>query len=404
MLRRVQTMMPKQLTDSELLAQVIPVGVILTAGLGQRLYPLNQCRPKALMPLCNQRLLDYQIDTMRALGVNTLILQMRPGRAARQIQAHIDQHDGHAAADSQLRFVFLLDQQPELFGMTQLRTMITTHFALTSCDRLCRFPLDKLRRRHFGSAAHCTYALASGLGEQVAGWFCDESGRMTRYAKQGGAGSLEHAGLLLASPHHIEQMLFPTADYPFDFGDDPPWFGYPPQSAMFWSHVPAFRVNPAARWFAAMAPEVMAVDVGTPARYLQTHFQMLREDVPLPPPTAGYARREARGWVHETAGISATARLYPPYMIGPNTTIAAGAEIGPLVVIGKDGVVGRNAGIRHTILWDHVTVNDHITLDGSVVADRVTVSQSARHVLLSRHRDLQKTDELLQSTTKGPVS
>jgi histidinol-phosphate phosphatase family protein len=47
-------------------------GLILAAGLGQRLQPLTNYKPKCLLPILGKPLLDYWIDQLVACGVNEL--------------------------------------------------------------------------------------------------------------------------------------------------------------------------------------------------------------------------------------------------------------------------------------------------------------------------------------------
>ena len=47
-------------------------GVILAAGLGQRMRPLNQVYPKCILPICNKPLICYHIEQMRELGIEEI--------------------------------------------------------------------------------------------------------------------------------------------------------------------------------------------------------------------------------------------------------------------------------------------------------------------------------------------
>jgi dTDP-glucose pyrophosphorylase len=49
-------------------------GVILAAGKGSRIAPLNQRWPKPLLPVCNKSIIEYQIDAMRSLDVDQVYI------------------------------------------------------------------------------------------------------------------------------------------------------------------------------------------------------------------------------------------------------------------------------------------------------------------------------------------
>lgn len=50
------------------------LGVILAAGHGSRMGPFGEEVPKPIAPICNKPLLVYQIEQLRALGINEVII------------------------------------------------------------------------------------------------------------------------------------------------------------------------------------------------------------------------------------------------------------------------------------------------------------------------------------------
>ncbi|MDK2877172.1 MAG: UDP-N-acetylglucosamine diphosphorylase / glucose-phosphate thymidylyltransferase [Archaeoglobaceae archaeon] len=46
--------------------------VILAAGKGERLQPLTDCKPKAMLPICNKPLIDYQIEALKSYGIDEI--------------------------------------------------------------------------------------------------------------------------------------------------------------------------------------------------------------------------------------------------------------------------------------------------------------------------------------------
>lgn len=50
------------------------VGVILAAGRGTRIKPLNLYYPKPLLPVCNKPIMQYQVEEMRAIGVTDVVI------------------------------------------------------------------------------------------------------------------------------------------------------------------------------------------------------------------------------------------------------------------------------------------------------------------------------------------
>ncbi|MEM5831339.1 MAG: sugar phosphate nucleotidyltransferase, partial [Candidatus Aenigmatarchaeota archaeon] len=48
--------------------------VILAAGKGERLRPLTDYKPKALLPICNKPLIDYLIEKLRNIGIDDIAI------------------------------------------------------------------------------------------------------------------------------------------------------------------------------------------------------------------------------------------------------------------------------------------------------------------------------------------
>ncbi|MFX0197553.1 MAG: sugar phosphate nucleotidyltransferase, partial [Candidatus Hodarchaeota archaeon] len=50
------------------------IGVILAAGKGTRIKPFSNHYPKPILPICNKPLLHYQIEMMKELDIEEIII------------------------------------------------------------------------------------------------------------------------------------------------------------------------------------------------------------------------------------------------------------------------------------------------------------------------------------------
>ncbi len=50
------------------------IGVILAAGLGERIKPLSLSIPKPLLPVCNKPIMQYQIEEMKKIGITDITI------------------------------------------------------------------------------------------------------------------------------------------------------------------------------------------------------------------------------------------------------------------------------------------------------------------------------------------
>jgi bifunctional UDP-N-acetylglucosamine pyrophosphorylase/glucosamine-1-phosphate N-acetyltransferase len=61
--------------------------VILAAGKGERLQPLTDYKPKAMLPICNKPLIDYQIEMLRNHGIDEIAVVV--GYLEKKIREHL---------------------------------------------------------------------------------------------------------------------------------------------------------------------------------------------------------------------------------------------------------------------------------------------------------------------------
>ena len=62
--------------------------LILAAGKGERLQPLTDYKPKAMLPVCNKPLIDYQIEMLRKHGIDEVAVVI--GHLERALKEHLN--------------------------------------------------------------------------------------------------------------------------------------------------------------------------------------------------------------------------------------------------------------------------------------------------------------------------
>lgn len=117
-------------------------------------------------------------------------------------------------------------------------------------------------------------------------------------------------------------------------------------------------------------------DVGTPEDVIDTNEIVL-----------GDIDSDVRGTVHESATVEGSlalgtgSRIGPdvevdgPVVVGENTTIEAGTEVGPYVTI-EDECVIRAARITSTVVLEEATIDTSRTITDSVIGSKVTLSDA----------------------------
>ena len=109
--------------------------IVLAAGAGTRLGPLTNDRPKCLVAMGRRPLVDYQIEALRSVGVDDIVLVV--GHEAEQIRAH---------CDDSVRFVENPDygSTNSIYSLYLARQELDADTFLFNCDVL--FHPDVLRR------------------------------------------------------------------------------------------------------------------------------------------------------------------------------------------------------------------------------------------------------------------
>ena len=100
------------------MSQTPKTAMVLAAGLGTRMRPLTDTRPKALIPVAGKALIDHVLDRLVEVGVE---------RAVVNVHAFADQMEAHLARRSDLE-ILISDERKALLetggGMKKARALL----------------------------------------------------------------------------------------------------------------------------------------------------------------------------------------------------------------------------------------------------------------------------------------
>jgi mannose-1-phosphate guanylyltransferase len=132
--------------------------------------------------------------------------------------------------------------------------------------------------------------------------------------------------------------------------------------------------------------EAYWLDIGTPARYLQGTFDIIEGNV-----ETAVAQRLGDGWLAIDEGAEVHGRVIPPAVLESGVIVAAGAHVGPLVVLGEGVTIGSGATVERSVVLAgaqigagcelrdcivspgaHVGARSHIT-GGAVLGENVRI-------------------------------
>jgi NDP-sugar pyrophosphorylase family protein len=310
--------------------------LILAGGEGTRLRPLTLTTPKPLLPIANRPHLAHVLDLLARHGIGEAVLLT--GYAA-------EQFEGFSSPVS-LRHA----REPEPLGTAGPVKMVEAEldetFLVFNGDVLSGVDLTAMIAQHRATGAVATLYLTPVSDATAYGLVpLDPDGRVQRFIEkpspeEAAGGGLINAGTYVLEPPVLKAMQagrrwsFERELFPALLDDGLPVLGYADDG--YW------------------------IDIGTPERYLQAHWDVMEGRVPAVSVTpAGGLRVAAQA-------------IGPRVCLGNQCSVALGARIESSVLL--DGVlVASEARIEGSIVGNDVEVEAGATLSGCVIGDRVRI-------------------------------
>ncbi len=323
--------------------------MLLCAGLGTRLGPLSDDRPKPMLPVCDVPIVRYGIAQLVAHGIRDLVINVH--HRGDVIEGELG--DG-AALGARIRYSpedVILGTGGGLKHALALLDPDGADQPFVSMNGKLIFDVDL-------TALLAAYADDPGvLGTMVVqrvpdavAWGAvdvDLGGRRPRILDILGQGQHMFCGVHITRPSVVARLPDGEACMIRQ--------GYLP-------------------WLRAGAPVAAFAHEGgyfaehsTPARYLESNWALL----------GGHVLRHPPGPLHgvdPTAAVAADAVVRGPVRIAAGATVGAGAVVGPFVVVGAGATVAPGAVLDHVVVWPGAEVAGHVA--HAIVTTRATVPVS----------------------------
>ncbi len=311
--------------------------LILAGGKGTRLRPLTVYTPKPIVPICNRPFLLYQIDTLRRAGISdiTLSLSYQPLK--------IEQLLGDGS-EFGVRIKYTVEPQP--MGTAGAYKFAEEHIreptVVLNGDILTDLDLATVVREHQERQATATIVLTPVANPSSYGLVETEAdGRVRRFLEKPKPDEITvdtiNAGTYVLEPRLLD--LIPAGkEYSFEYGLFPDLLA---RGESFYAHVPA-----QAYW----------IDIGTPARYLQVHHDILADRV------SHVRLGERRG----DGDFATVAEVDERSIIADGCTIKPGAQI-INSVLGQGCFVEEKARVENSVLWSHTRISAGAHISGAII-------------------------------------
>ncbi len=320
--------------------------VILAGGEGTRLRPLTSTVPKPVVPLVDRPFIAYMLEWLRGHGVDDVVMSC--GFLASGVRNVIGDGGEYGV---RLRYV----EEPRPLGtggaVKFAEDLLDERFLMLNGDVLTDLDLSAQIAMHEEKGARCTLALI-GVEDPSA------YGLVRRHDD----GSVKEF-LEKPSPDQVDTNLISAGAYVMErdvLSLIPPATNCSIEREVFPRLV--------GQGLFGYAGEGYWLDIGTPQRYLQATFDILERNV-----HTAVGDRLDGSFLALADGVRAEGRVVPPALVEHGVSIAAGARIGSLAVLGSDVTVGPRTTIEQAVVLQGATVGADCRLSYCIVGAGVTI-------------------------------
>jgi mannose-1-phosphate guanylyltransferase len=304
---------------------------VLGAGLGTRLRPLTEDRPKPLIPIFQKPLITFALDHLIDLGVKSFIINTHHRAAAFQELLSEESYGGHPVR---------LVHEPEILGtgggIKNVEPLLhDEHFITYSGDILTDIDLKPLLDEHLGAGNDATLALRdTDLGKDVA---LDGNRVVDMTNRYGREGRYDFAGICVWTRAIFERI--------------------PPTRNLSYIPILAEWIGQGGKIGGVVLQDGLWFNIGSRTEYLEVHRTILEKDW-----KPDYVK--TAGW---SAPIAVSADVDPT------------AQVRGCSVVGADCRVGSGAILEDTILWPGAQIASRSELQGCIVRSHKKVDGRHRN-------------------------
>lgn len=329
--------------------------VIMAGGEGTRLRPLTSLRPKPMVPIVNQPVMEHILGLVKHHGMDEVVATLA------FMPQTIEDYFGDGE-EWGMQISYTVEESPlgTAGSVKNAAKLLDEPFVVISGDALTDIDLAEVVRFHESHDGPVTIALkhvADPLEFGVV--MTDTDGRVERFLEKPSWGE-------------VFSDTINTGIYVLD----PMVFDHIPEGEQFDFSAELFpRLMEAGYPLYGCVVDGYWCDVGNLASYRQVHHDILDGKAKVYVP--GTRTRDG-AWLGKGADIDSTAVIRGKVVIGANTKVRAGARLGEYTVIGDNCLVGADADVQHSVVWNDAFIGAGATLRGSVVCRRADIRARAR--------------------------
>jgi mannose-1-phosphate guanylyltransferase len=325
--------------------------VILVGGEGTRLRPLTSTVPKPVVPLVDRPFISFMLEWLQGHGIDDVIMSC--GFLATSVRNVLGDGSGLGI---KLRFVEEPDPRGTAGALKFAESLLDERFLMLNGDVLTDIDLSAQIAQHERTGARATLALVPVEDPTAYGLVHLEEDRSVRDFVEKPSSDRIDTDLISAGAYVLQREvldLVPTDRnvsierevWPRLIGDG--LYGFPSES--YW------------------------LDIGTPERYLQGTFDIIEGNV-----VTAVRERLGSGYLAVDEGAEVRGRVIPPAVIERGVSVAEGAHVGSLVVLGQDVSIGPGSTVERSVIMNGAEIGAGCTLRDCIVAAGCRVGDDTR--------------------------
>jgi mannose-1-phosphate guanylyltransferase len=326
--------------------------LFLAGGMENRLKPLIDDLPKAMVPIMAKPLLERNMLKLKDLGVDEIIISTR--YKPRKIQEYFG--DGTKLG---LKIHYLCEDIPLGTGgaIKNAEEFFQDTFIILNADILCNINISDMIKFH--KEKHASVTIAVTLSEDPSAYGVvefDENLNVQSFAEKPELSDIKskyiNAGIYIFEPDVLKEIpdlklvSLEKEIYPLLLEK-----GYP---------ISAYKSD--GYW----------IDIDTVEKYEKAHQDILNGTNTL----KEYKYEEQNIFIGENTIINPFAKIIGPVYIGENTKIDAYSTIGPNTVIGNYCKIGTNNIITDSIVWNKMNIQNNSTFVGIILNAKSMIIKS----------------------------
>jgi mannose-1-phosphate guanylyltransferase len=329
--------------------------ILLAGGKGSRLRPLTVHTPKPIVPIFNRPFLYYQIDQLRQVPeIDEVILSLN--YQPRRIEEIFGDGDGLG-----LKLRYVVEPMPLGTGgaVRYAGDSLTDSVVVFNGDVLTQVDLRAVLALHRQRKAKATIVLTPVDNPRAYGLVeTDANGNVSRFLEKPGEDEITcktiNAGIYVLEPDTFDRIPKDTA----------------------WSIERSFFPSLIERGetFVAYVYDGYWIDIGTPAKYMQVHRDIMDGRFEAAP---FHGLDSPRRWVAEGARVEEGATLDGPCFIDEGALVKTGARIGPYSVVGRQCQIEEDARVEGAIIWQNGRIGREAVVERALLGRNCHIGRSA---------------------------